>query len=214
MRKYLFLPLIFILVCNSPFAQINIINTSLIVPDSNTAFIGVENIFEIVNAGKTAYTLKANGSLVQSTEKPNSFTVKPHSPGADTFHIIMNGKTVFTKIFTLSYLPLPKAALGAINKNTASREEIIANKGLMVRAGNFKAATNMRVLSFLIKIKSATLNEGDELVTINGNLLSEKAIAVITKLKSNDVITFDNIKGAVGPNFCPAGLYSFSITIK
>ena len=213
MKKIVFTTFILCTASHLLCAQIKVINASLINPDSSNAFVGVENMFDIVNVGKQPYTLKANSSSIQSTQKFNSFIVKPHSAGIDTFEIIKNGKTVYSKVFTLSYLPPPEVALGAITKNTASKEEIIANKGLFVRAYNFKRWGETVILTFTLKIKSNNIKEADETITINGNLLSEKAIAVIRTLMHDDVITFDNIK-ARGVDSRTISFRPFSITIK
>jgi hypothetical protein len=195
------------------YAQVNLINSSLIIPDSNTAFIGVQNVFEIVNADKATYTLKANSTSIQPAEKLNSFIVKPHSAGADTFQIIKNGKTVYSKVFTRIFLPPPQAILGSIVKDVASKEEIIANKGLVVNAFNFKGVIGMPIRYYTLKIKSNAIKDEDKVIVIAGSLLSPKAITVINTLTPGDLVTFDEIQART-PDTRIVTLKSFSITIK
>ena len=213
MRKNIILSLAFFTVCANLFAQIDIINTSLLVPDSNTIFVGVQNVVSIEKAGKEKYELRSGRCHVQSNSTPEGFIVMATSPGTDTLWAIHNGKKVYSKVFTLSFLPLPQVFLGSIRKDVASKEEIVANKGLVVRAGNFKKNTDMVIISYTVKIKSNNIKEADETITINGNLLSEKAIAVIRTLMHDDVITFDNIK-ARGVDSRTISFRPFSITIK
>lgn len=213
MKKTIFAAFIFFATTNIICAQINLINSSLIIPDSNTAFIGVQNVFEILNTDKARYTLKANSSSIQPAEKINSFIVNPHSVGVDTFHVIKNGKPVYSKVFTLSFLPPLQATLGSLTKDVASKEEIIANKGLLVKACNFRKMGELTIISFILKIKSNNIKEGEESIANNGNLLTEKAISVIKSLTHNDVVTFDDIK-AHWSDSRTITLPSFSITIK
>lgn len=72
----------------------------------------------------------------------------------------------------------------------------------------------MVILSYTVKIKSSVVKEGDDNIANNRNLFTEKVIAVLRSLTHNDVITFDDIKVATGPNFCHRALRSFSVTIK
>ncbi len=214
MRKNIILSLAFFTVSTNLFAQIDIINTSLLVPDSNTIFVGVQNVVSIEKAGKEKYELRSGRCHVQSNSTPEGFIVMATSPGTDTLWAIHNGKKVYSKVFTLSFLPPPQVFLGSIRKDVASKEEIVANKGLVVRAGNFKKNTDMVILSYTVKIKSSVVKEGDDNIANNRNLFTEKVIAVLRSLTHNDVITFDDIKVATGPNFCPRALRSFSVTIS
>jgi len=194
-------------------AQVDVINTILIVPDSNSAFIGVENKFEVLPAVKEIYTLKANSSQIQQAEELNSFIVKPHAPGVDTFYVLKDGKAIYAKVFTVSYLSPPAAILGAIDKSTATKEQVIASKGLVIKKYNCRCFEYWAVRSFILKAQSRNIKEEDTIVYVNGNLLPDKAIAIIRSLSKNDVITFDNIK-AVGPGGRIVTLRPVSITIQ
>ena len=101
MKKIFFTVLLFSASTSVLYAQIDIINTTLIEPDSNTAFIGIENIFEIVSAAKEEYVLKTSSSNIERTQKSNTFTIRPHSAGVDTFLVLKEGKPVYSKVFTV-----------------------------------------------------------------------------------------------------------------
>jgi len=213
MKKIFFATLIFFAATDLTHAQVDVINASLIIPDSNTAFVGVQNIFEIVNADKGTYTLLANSSSIEASQKLNSFIVKPHFAGADTFQVIKNGKTVYSKIFKYSYLPMPDIMLGSLDKKEASREEIVANKALLIKKYNCKYLESWKVISFVLKTKSNTIKQEDTAIAINGNLLSDKANAFIQSLAKNDVVTFDDIHVMSGDGRTVI-LHPFSINIK
>ncbi|MFT3948310.1 MAG: GldM family protein [Agriterribacter sp.] len=213
MKKIFFTALIFFSGKSILYAQVDVINTILIVPDSNTVFIGVENIFEIVHAAKGEYILKAISSQIQRSEKLNSFIVKPHALGVDTFCVLKEGRTIYSKAFTVSYLPPPIAILGAIEKNIVPKEQVIAGRGLFVKKHNCTCLENWVVRSYTLKIQSRNIKEEDAIIYINGNLLPDKVIVIIQSLSKNDVITFDDIK-AVGPTGRIVTLRPISITIQ
>jgi hypothetical protein len=209
MKAYL-TAVIFLVYGNTGHAQTDIINITLISQDADTAYVGIENSFEITASGKGNYELRAGFCQIQKTSKPDHYIVKPHAAGIDTFYVIQDGKAVFSKIFRLIYLPLPRVQIGSLNKKTASKEEIIAGKELIPKIYNCKCSLSMEITGYILTINT---REGKKHIPVNGNLLSEKAIGAIELLAGNDSISFDDIK-ARGADDRSIALPSFSITIR
>lgn len=190
------------------FAQIDLINMSLMNKDSNVAYIGIENEIQIQGAGNKNYFLR--GSAESKIEKVDQlrFLLSPKAPGIDTLYVVTGGRMVSSKVFRYEKCPDMVARLGGLQKNVASREEIIAQRGLIVYAGNYN--TSRIILSFLLHVSG---KEVETNLGINGNMMTSEAISVVRQLKKGDTITFDSIKAS-----CASGrtitLHPFSITIK
>lgn len=171
----------------------------------------LKTLFKIQAADNKKYLLQGSiNSKIEENERLG-FVLSPKTPGIDTLYLKDGEKVVFAKVFRYEKYPDDVARLGGLERNIATREEVIAQRGLVVHTGNYK---NSRVvLNFLLRAKGKALPEGETVLSINGNMLTPEAIAIIKKLKAGDTITFDSIRAS-----CTSGrvltLYPFSVTIR
>lgn len=212
MRNFLILATL-LAVVQTTNAQSDLINTTLVDPESNVAFIGIENVFKATFAAHGDYEVKSNLCEIQKSNKPNQFIEKPHAVGVDTFSIIQNGKTIFEKTIKLAYLPLPKTVLGSLDEKTASAEDIIAARDLQVKITNCQCIPAMKVRGYTLNIKRKNTGKSDTDIMVEGNTLLQHCIDAIRLLSAGDVVTFDQIKAKDADNG-PVLLPSFSITIR
>lgn len=207
------LPVVFLAVVQFVNAQTDLINTTLTIPESNIAYIGIQNIFKATLSGDEEYQVKSNLCEIQKAENPNHYIVLPHDIGIDTFSIIQKDKIILRKIFRINYLPLPAAQLGSLDKSHASKDELIAAKELLVKINNCKCIAALKVAGFTLKIKNKNLRENNANISVEGSALSREAINEIRLLSTNDAITFDQIKAMDTENRLII-LPSFTLTIK
>lgn len=103
--------------------------------------------------------------------------------------------------------------LGAILQPGASKEVIIASSTFQFRTDNGSRILPSRVCFATLIITSDAIPDAEKKLLIEGSRLSPEAIAIIRKLRKNDVIEFTEIS-AILYNGCPKPQSSFSLRIE
>lgn len=197
----------------SLFAQVGMKNMSLKHPDSALLYIGAQNFIEI--SGLDNYTnleLKSSSGTVNPFED-GKFHLLVRRQGPDTVLLFRNHKLIFTKIYSIKYIPDAKSQLGYITEKTATVNQILQNTKLYVVLPGCDYKHNFRIRSFeliLIDPKNILLqNSGPT----RGNELNSIHLEEIKKLKPGSRLVFENIK-ATCPYCAGWTLNTLTITIK
>jgi hypothetical protein len=203
--------LFIVLWTGSSFSQTNIINKTLISPDSNVLFIGITNSIEVFNNKNPFFEIRAARSSLTATPHPFIFEVRVSKPGWDTIAISDGSAIFFRKAFRIDFLPSPQAKLGTLLTDSATSEEITINGWLVTTIPNCKCPASFVVSSFQVEFDADGINQ--EAIPIEGDRLSLQAKKIIRSLKAGDVIYFDHIiaKNEEGKSI---ELPEFSITVK
>ena len=199
------------LLCRNSFSQTNIINKTLVVPDSNVLYLGVTNSIEILNNKNPFFEVRSANTPLTSTPHSFIFEMHPTRLGTDTVFVYYDGKLLFQKSFNIVPLPGIQAKLGTLKVEEATQEEIYINGWLVLYIPNCSCTTNFVVTSFELEFDSEEVKE--DILKIEGDRLTIKARKMIKSLASGDVVYFDNIiaKNADGQSIQVPG---FSLTVK
>jgi hypothetical protein len=179
------------LVVTSGYSQTNIINKTLIFPDSNVLFLGITNSIEIINNKNPFFEIRAAKSSLTATPQPFIFEIQPTHPGWDTISILDGGNVSFRKAFKIDFLPAPEARLGTLRTGEATSEQITINGWLVLIIPNCKCTTPFTVTSFEVSFGSDEIDEKP--IAIEGDRLTVKAKKIIRSLKAGDEVYFDHI---------------------
>jgi len=123
--------LIVILFKNS-FAQTNIINKTLLVPDSNVLYMGITNSIQVVNNKNPFFEIRSASRNLSSTRNSYLFDLRPTRLGWDTVFILDGNEILFQKAFKIVPLPSMEAKLGTLRVEEATQEEIYINGWLVL----------------------------------------------------------------------------------
>jgi GldM C-terminal domain len=202
--------LVIVLFKNS-LAQTNIINKTLLVPDSSVLYLGITNSIEIVNNKNPFFEIRSASRNLSSTRNSYLFDLRPTHLGWDTVFILDGNEILFQKAFKIVALPSIEAKLGTLRVEEATQEEIYINGWLVLTIPNCKCTPSYVVSSFQIEFEGDDVS--DEVIEIEGDRVNTKARKIIKKLKSGDVVYFENIiaKNEDGRSIEVPG---FSITVK
>jgi GldM C-terminal domain len=203
--------LIFALIFKSSFSQTDIINKTLISPDSNVLYLGITNSIEIINNKNPFFEIRSANRSLTSTHNSHIFELRPTRLGWDTVFIIDGNEILFQKAFKIVALPAIEARLGTLRVEEATQEQIYINGWLVLTIPNCKCTTTYVVSSFEVEFESE--DHGEEIIKIEGDRLTIKARKVIKSLNSGDVVYFDRIvaKNEDGKSIEVPG---FTITVK
>jgi hypothetical protein len=193
-------------------AQIGIVNLTFAVKDTNIIFGGVENYIKVSYPSLPGVKLFARHSSIEKLHD-TLYKIMYKKLGFDTLELIHKNKVVYRKIFAVKEFELGDFYLGTIRKNSALKEEIIANGRLVYRNLACNCAIPHRVLSYRLSIKADNLPPGDREFKIEGSILSQEAISVIRKLQRNDTIEFSEIVALIYDG-CPRQYPSLTIRIE
>ena len=106
MRNTVWYPVILLFAwSHSCFAQrVQLLNMSLTQPDTAIAFTGDLQSFILKGdlAGKTIELTRSGGSVLIKPGTSIRFNIRYESSGTDTFHVMIDGKTVLEKVYTIT----------------------------------------------------------------------------------------------------------------
>jgi len=87
----------------------------------------------------------------------------------------------------------PFAHWGALKKDTASKEEVIANRRMMVSVRGSDSCLRFIIFGFSIKFITDQFQEYQKEIRLQGYELTEAAASMIAKLTHGDKLVFDKI---------------------
>jgi hypothetical protein len=204
-------PIILLFTSLQTFAQVAIKNMSLIKPDTNILIQHMDNKIQVLGINQKAYLTSKNGASI-STYDNNTFVIKPKTLMPDTFLVYAGEKLLLKKVFFIDTLPEIKIQLGAIQGDTATVSEILANKAVMAVLKGSLYYFPIRILSFTTTFMYPAGEMQTHFISTQGNTLSPEQIAIIKNLHKNSKILFDDIL-AVAADARTRRLKPFYITI-
>ena len=122
---------------NLIFSQINLENNSLIFPEQQIAYIGLDNHLELdgFEPDYTTYLIVGQDTIRRSSNF-REFYYKPRSKTKDTLLdtllLYSNNKIVDTFVYKLEYLGKPKVVFGEKRDSTVTKEYLLSNPGLTI----------------------------------------------------------------------------------
>ena len=203
--------LLFILLFKNSYSQTNIINKTLLVPDSNVLYLGITNSIEIINNKNPFFEIRSASRNLSSTRNSYIFEIRPTHLGWDTVFILDGNEILFQKAFQIVALPAIEAKLGTLRVEEATQEEIYINGWLVLTIPNCKCTPLYGVTSFEVGFDSEDVKE--DVLKIEGDRLTIKARKIIKSLSSGDVVYFENII-ARDPDGRSIEVPGFSLTVK
>jgi GldM C-terminal domain len=196
------------------YSQVTIKNMSLVKPDTNILLQHIDNMIKVLGTNQKTHIISRNGSSVSAYDN-NTFGVKLKTLSPDTLLVYAGKELILKKIFTVDTIPNPGIQLGYIQHDTATVQEILANKGLNARYKGSLFQDTIRILSFsttFIGPDGHTLNI--YIPPIEGNMLTDEQVAIIKQLRKNSKILFDDIIIVINSNPKKRRLAPFAITIR
>lgn len=189
-------------------------NMSLVKPDSNILFYPIDNKIQVLGTNQKTHIISKNGSTITSYDS-NTFRVTPKTLKPDTLLVYAGKELLLKKIFIVDTIPNPGIQLGYIQHDTATVQEILANKVLHAMFKGSLLNDPIQVLGF----STTFIGPDDDMLNIyippiEGNMLSEEQLAIIKQLKKNSKILFDDIIIAITSNPKKRRLAPFAITIR
>jgi hypothetical protein len=184
---------IFTVIANSSFSQANIINRTLVSPDSSVLFVGMPNSIEVVNYKNPFFEIRAANSILRATGNSFVYEIHPTKLGWDTIFVMDDGNVLFKKAFRIDPLPPVQVKLGtlATDLEEATQEEIVINSWLQLFIPNCKCTTSFAVTSFEVSFEGEDVS--DKPIKIEGDRLTIPVRKMIMALKSGDTVSFDHI---------------------
>ena len=182
-----------IISCLRSHAQTNLLNRTSRRTDSNFVYREVSNVFGVTGGKNVKWHLIAKHSDVAATDSPWLFKVVSSRPGADTFFLSRNGTVILTKIFYVISLSPPYVHWGVLKKDTATKEEVIANRRMIVSLRECDSCLHFTVFAFSIKFITDQFPEYQKMIKVQGDELTGDAVSLIGKLTHGDKVVFDRI---------------------
>ncbi len=194
-------------------AQVIIRNMSLVKPDSNILIQYQDNMIKVSGTNQKTHIISKNG-LTISTYDSNTFIIKPKTLKPDILMVYAGKELLLKKIFTIDTIPDPIIQLGYIMHDTATIQEIIANKLLIAMYKGSLLNDPIQVLRFSTTFIGPNKDMLNIFIPIQGNKLSMEQVAIIKQLEKNSKILFDDIIIATTSNPKERRLAPFAITIR
>jgi hypothetical protein len=180
-----------ILLADRAISQTDIINKTLVVPDSNVLFVGVPNSIQLINYKNPFFEIRASNSILRATSNSFVYEISPARIGWDTIFILDDGHVLLKKVFRIDPIPAVQAKLGTLKTDEATQEEIVINSWIELFVPNCKCTTRFSVASFEVSF------DGDDVpqntIKIEGDRLTIAVRKMIMALKSGDTVYFDHI---------------------
>ena len=173
--------------------QVLLKNLLLSKPDSNVLFLGWENRIQLYSPnGQKATLVSQNGSSVYESGQ-NQFVVFPKSLHPDILKVFINKKIASSKKYILDTISIFSTQLGNLRTDTASVNEILANKGLRYFNNNRLFNYPYSVVTFWITTIDARGDTLTRKTPTDGNILSTEQQSNIRLLTKNCTLIFDHI---------------------
>jgi hypothetical protein len=174
-------------------AQTNLLNRSSRRLDSKFVLKEVSNVFEVTGSKNAKWRLTAKYAKITATDSPWLFKVESFRLGADTFFLSRNGTIMLTKIFYVIPISPPYAHWGVLKKNTATKEEVIAYRRMVVSLRECDNCVYFKVFDFSIQFITDQFPEYQKTIKVQGHELNQEAASLIAKLIHGDKVVFDHI---------------------
>jgi hypothetical protein len=169
-------------------------------------------MIKVSGTNQKTHVISKNG-LTISTYDSNTFIVNPKTLKPDTLLVYAGKELLLKKIFNIDTMPDLIIQLGYIRHDTATIQEIIANKVLITKFKGSLLYEPIQILSFSTTFIIPNGDMQKIFIPTQGNKLSKEQVAIIKQLKKNSKILFDDII-AVGSNSKKRRLSPFAITIR
>lgn len=181
----------FIILYKLPFAQIAVISESVIHPDSNILYIGVDNIIKV--SGINNYKILSTNSEVNKIQK-DKFNIRVSNFGESIIKLYKNRKLTFSKVFRIDVIHTPIPQLGTIVDSFSTVREILIDPSLqlVLRGSSYKHS--FQIVRFditIIRVNGDTISKGN----VVGNLIPANQLNIIQRLGDGDHLYFSNIYG-------------------
>ena len=154
---------------------------------------GIDNWLKIAGpAGKISLVSK-NGSKISAHEN-NEFMVTPPDIKSEILSVYSGTKLLMKKSFSIDTMTMFTFQLGNIQSDTASKAEVLANRG--VRAFVKKSLYNLpcRIICFTTTFLGPNSDTLMAPINVEGNMLSKEQESIIRELRRNSKIIFDAIR--------------------
>lgn len=186
---------------------------SLVKPDSNILFQHKDNMIKVLGTKLNTQIISKNGSTI-STYESNTFFVNPKTLKPDTLVVYAGKELLLKQIFTIDTIPNLTIQLGYMLHDTATVQEIIANKVLHAMFRGSLFYDPIQVLRFSTTFISPNGDMLNIFIPVQGNMLSMEQVAIIKQLEKNSKILFDDIIITITSDSKERRLAPFAITIK
>jgi len=212
-----------LLIPNSTFSQVNVINRSLIDSSLNIAYVGIENAIELTGLNKIKDSIlfsTTNGIITNLGQ--NRFTLKPSKIGECTVNFQTKKQKIAIKTFRVDTLGEMVVRLAGVRDSNATGtsdsyatiQQIVSSPFLVIEVPETFYKHKCQVTSFLLSMDGTGFEDANVQVEISGYIIPERIVDMIKrKLRKGNVIAFENIYGV-----CADGrrrkLKSFTIMIK
>lgn len=209
MKNFAFLVL-FCLSTAFAVAQLKLTNNSLVTPDDNILYAGIENQLRVQGQEFTRVLSSANSQI---TMRPGEFIVVPTAmAGLDTIQVYLDKKLLIAKVYAIEKINDPVALLAFSTDTVMPAGRILVNPYLSVSSPGSKYKNELKVASFECSLKR--LNGQSFSFEVNGNKLPDDMLALVKKLNSGDSIHFTTIYVKAPLWQYKKVIAPFSVTIK
>jgi hypothetical protein len=187
-------PYYLLLLCFYPvLGQISIKNINSISPDSNILFKDVDNRLKISTNGLKGIRLISNNDNNITSTYDNDFIIIPRSSQPDTLKIFSGKRLLLVRRYLIETVSVPSVRLGSIQSDTASVNEILANRGLRFITNKQLYNFQYRVFYFSTSFLNQNLDTVATTISSDGNLLSKEQQTIIKIQVPNSRVIFHNI---------------------
>ena len=220
MRKLIFILLIFALKASSLNAQqetqkikVTKAKPSVAVEllKMNVLYVGVDNPVNIAVTNTNNFTVVMAKGTIEKNE--DFFIIKEKAQGVDTLFIYdAKNNLIDKRLFRVKNVPNPVACIGSYCGNTTiAKNELLAQKGLIVVLPNFDFDIFFRIKNFQMTVLK---NDNQiEMLESSNNLFTDDMKKLIETLPLGTRITFEHIN-AVGPDSQVRRLNPLDIVLK
>ncbi|MFT3932209.1 MAG: GldM family protein [Chitinophagaceae bacterium] len=194
-------------------AQVSIKNSTLIQPDSNVLFLGIENEIAISAPNNVKLTLISESVTEISSYSNNNFRITPLKFEPDILKVYAGKKLLYQKKYLVDTLAGSFVQLGGLDRDTATINEILSNRGLRCANKNKLFRIPFHVVAFYIAGIDSKADTLFQKIPADGNLISKEQEIAIRKLTKNCKLIFESIK-VIAPGAKTRILDPIVITIK
>lgn len=192
-------------------SQVTMKNTSL-VTDTNLLYQNMDNWIQVSGINTEVTLISRNQSIVSAYDN-NKFIVIPKTMRSDTLLVYSGKRLLFKKNFSIDTLPNLTIQIGNIQKDTATTNDILANKGLSVIFRGSLYYFPVQIVSFRTSFVMPELDTLATRIKVEGNMFSKQQETIIKQLKVNSKIIFDEIR-VVSRGSTTRTLWPFIMIIK
>ena len=175
------------------YSQANIINRTLVSPDSSVLFIGMPNSIEVVNYKNPFFEIRAANSILRATGNSYIYEIHPTRLGWDTIYVLDDGNVLFKKAFRIDPIPAIEAQWGTLPVDTeeATQEEIVINGWIKLFIPNCKCTSTYAVTSFEVSFDGDAVPQNT--IKLEGDRLTIPVRKTIMALKPGATVNIDHI---------------------